>query len=555
MDYCQRTLFFSQFHCLRLVKTQTNISPRLRKTFNFFLPSLLTIICVETIKYSLESFLNTSFLFYIATSVFQSTSFSDIQELILYKGISLLTWIVGLHGEYTADGIFNLIQEVPTGKANGIDLKKFHDVFMNIGGSGSTFAIPFIILLTRQTQYLKSIARLSLPFIFVNVNEILLFGLPIILNPIFIIPFFLAPFINMLIVFSAMGLGLFDIDLTAPVYWISPPLYSAYIISKGSIVAVLTQLFCIILDGLIYLPFIRLANHQYQTPSSLTKFFHKEDDAYSFLNEEMSHHEERLFVTKQQNTLTNISAAQQVLRQLKGGQLLLYFQPKFDAKTLSLRGMEALLRFQDEAGKIFPPNFLSVLYTQGLSKTIDRKVTDLVFEQFQKWQQLGLTVPIISINFDKDFLLDPKAVQTFINRAKRHKLYFYIEITEHTYTVQLDALTSVTKKLRRSGHKISIDDFGAGYSSLTSLLTLDADEIKLDRKLVTPPKGELARGHILLKSSIKLCHALGFCVVAEGVETASQLSFLQECGVDTVQGYYLGKPMPPKRIAQLFPTN
>ena len=471
--------FFAQYRCLRLVKVQSNISPRLRKTFNFFLPSLLTIICIEIIKGGAENLLITPLLSDIVSSVFQPTNFSDIQQLILYKAIALSTWVLGLHGEYTADGIFNLLQEVPTGEANAIALKHLHDVFMNVGGSGSTFAIPFIVLLTQQTQYLKSIARLSLPFALVNVNEILLFGLPIILNPIFVIPFFLAPFTNMLIILSAMGLGLFDINLAAPVYWISPPLYNAYVISNGSAVAVATQLICIIIDGIIYLPFICFANHQYQTPLSLTKFFH--EDAYSLLNEELDHHEERIFITNQQNMLASMATAQQLLKQLKGGHLLLYFQPKFDAKTLNLIGMEALLRFQDKTGNIFSPSFLSVLYQQGLSKIIDRKVTDLVFEQSLQWQQLGLKAPTISINFDKDFLLDPQAVQTFINRAKKNNLYFFIEITEHTYTVQLEALTSVIKKLRRSGHKISIDDFGAGYSSLTSLLTLDADEISATR--------------------------------------------------------------------------
>ena len=79
--------------------------------------------------------------------------------------------------------------------------------------------------------------------------------------------------------------------------------------------------------------------------------------------------------------------------------------------------------------------------------------------------------------------------------------------------------------------------------------------VQLDRKLVVPPTGELERGHILLKSSIKLCHELGFCVVAEGVETSSQLSFLQGCGVDAIQGYYLGKPMHPEQIVHLFPKS
>ncbi|MEM9806382.1 MAG: EAL domain-containing protein [Cyanobacteria bacterium P01_D01_bin.56] len=241
-----------------------------------------------------------------------------------------------------------------------------------------------------------------------------------------------------------------------------------------------------------------------------------------------------------------------MLAQFKGGKLLIYFQPKFKAQTLELVGMEALLRLKDERGNVLLPTFLSTLYQQGLSKAIDSKVIDLVFEQVIAWRKSGISIPTISINFDKDFLLDKLAVNQFINRSKTHNLHFYIEITEHTYTVQLEALASVIIKLRDAGHKISIDDFGAGYSCLTSLLTLNADEIKLDRQLVVPPQGELGRGQILLKSSIDLCHELGFCVVAEGVETKAQLEFLQTCGVDIIQGYHLGKPMHPDEIVSLF---
>ncbi|MEA5462397.1 EAL domain-containing protein [Leptothoe sp. PORK10 BA2] len=543
---------FSKFRFLRLLKNSNNVSPRLKRSLNLSIPGLLTVLCIEVLANILRESLGTDTIAQLIQGLPKLSNLSQLQELILYKVLALSAWLFGLHGEYTADGLFRLIQDIPVGEPRGITLKTFHDVFMNIGGSGSTLVIPFIILWTKQTPKLKSIARLSIPFSLFNINEILLFGLPIILSPLLFLPFFLAPFVNMIIALIAISLGLFDITLTPYVHWMSPPFYSAYVASTCSIPAMVTQLICIAVDGLIYLPFIVLINRQYQTPSSLANFL--KVDAYDFLYDEIDHYEERLFFSKQKSDLSSIEDAQETLRQLKGGTLILFFQPKFHAQTLEMVGMEALLRLQNRKGEFVSPTFLSGLYRQGLSKSVDIKVTDLVFEQSLKWQKLGLSVPTISMNFDKDFLLDQQAVEMFINRAREQNISFCIEITEHTYTVQLDALKSVIKKLRHSGHKISIDDFGAGYSSLTSLLTLDADEIKLDRKLVVPPEGELERGRILLKSSIQLCHDLGFYIVAEGVETSSQLKFLQECGVDTIQGYYLGKPMHPRQVVHLFPT-
>ncbi|WP_052055213.1 EAL domain-containing protein [Myxosarcina sp. GI1] len=541
--------YFSKFSQFRFIKYQTDISPRLKKTVNLLIPGLLSVLCFEAVGQLLRMLLALAIIPLLTQAVPKFRQIGEIRELILYKTISLLTWFLGVHGEHSADGLFRLLKGVPSGEISSLRLKTFHDVFMNIGGSGATLVIPLLVLFSKRTTSFKSLARLSLPFSLFNVNEILLFGLPIILNPIFFIPFFVVPFVNMAIALIAVHFGVFAI---APVtiHWMSPPLYSAYISTNGSVWAVITQLLCMAIDGCIYYPFLVFASYQFKTPLHLLKLLG--EDAYSFVNEEIERQEERLFATQQMAMLNSMTSAQQLLQQLRGGQFLLYFQPKVDAKTFKLVGLEALLRFQDATGKIRPPTFLPVLYQQGLSKAVDEKVVNLAFEYVLRWRAMGLLVPPISINFDKDFLLDSQAVRNFIARAKEQKICFYIEITEHTYTVELEALKSVTRQLREAGHLISIDDFGAGYSSLTSLLVLEADEIKLDRKLVVCPQDDEERGQILLASSIKLCHDLGFLVVAEGVETIAQLQIVRDCGADFIQGYYFGKPMNPDFVSDLF---
>jgi len=544
--------YLSQRFRHQLVKPTGDISPRLRSTLNLLIPGLLTILSFELFRYLSQQIVHTEVFSQLTEPFSYIRSLGTIQKLLVYKAIALTTWFIGLHGDHTAEGFFRILHEVPVGDPYSIRLKSFQDVFANIGGAGSTFVIPFLILLKNKTAPFKAIARLSIPFSIFNINEILLFGLPILLNPIFLIPFIAVSFINIAIALIAIHLGLFSITVDS-LNWMTPPIYSAYAISGGSIAAVCTQLLCIFIDGCIYLPFLTIAARQHNAPTQLQSLIG--EDAYCLINEEILHRQERQFISSQKRHISQKAAAQQVLKQLQNGHFILYYQPKVEAVSLRLIGIESLLRFKTFQGEVLPPTFLPVLYEQGLSKFVDKKVIDLVFEQVQKWQTQNLQVPPISINFDKDFLLDPQAVSDFITRSQKHSINFYIEITEHTYTVEIKALAAVVERLRQAGHYISIDDFGAGYSSLTSLLSLKADEIKLDRGLVASPSQEALRGQVLLAASVKLCHDLGFTVVAEGIETPEQLRLAQRCGADILQGYYLGRPMSAKSVSRLFYPN
>ena len=180
----------------------------------------------------------------------------------------------------------------------------------------------------------------------------------------------------MAIALTAIHCGAFSIALNS-IHWMSPPIYSAYIATHGSGWAIVTQLLCIVVDGCIYFPFLVLASRQYYAPVHLLKLF--KEDAYSFINEEINRQQERLFIAKQKSAMNDMTVAQKVLQQLQGGRFILYFQPKVDAKSLEILGLEALLRLEDSTGKILPPTFLPILYQQGLSKIIDKKVVKMAF--------------------------------------------------------------------------------------------------------------------------------------------------------------------------------
>ncbi|MBE9064902.1 EAL domain-containing protein [cf. Phormidesmis sp. LEGE 11477] len=524
--------------------SRDEISPRLVSALNLIIPGFLTVLCVELLRLGAVRLVDMTLL---AQTGFQIRPMEPVRELILYKAISLCSWLVGIHGEHSASGFFRSLYNTPVGDATAIQLNTFHAAFVNMGGTGSTLPIPFIILFSKRLSRFRAIAKISLPFSLFTINETLLFGLPILFNPVFLIPFLSTAFVNMAIALTAIHFNLFTVS-PDPIYWMTPPFYKAYVASGGSGWAMLTQLVCIVIDGCIYYPFLLIAAQRYEAPKDLFDLFHKNNGR--FLSEALVQRRETDFFTQQESHIKSAAVCQSVLSQLKKGRFLLYFQPKVSASTLKIVGLEALLRFQTHTGQIIPPTFLPTLYQQGLSKTVDQKVIDLVFDDLRHWQAKKIAIPPIALNFDKDFLLDTTAVKDFIRRAKEFGVYFCIEITEHTYVKEGKALALAVRHLRAAGHRISIDDFGSGYSSLTSLVSLEADEIKLDRALAVPAKNEVERGMVLLVSSIQLCHKLGFSVVAEGIETKDQLHLVQRCGVDVVQGYYLGRPVSLQQVNQ-----
>ena len=530
--------YFSTQSRLQIVSDRSphrsELSPRLVSTLNLIGPGLITVFCIEL---SRELIGMLGAIAPLPQELLQSQHINPLPELILYKAIALCAWVVGFHGDYSATGVFRFLYNTPIGDATAIQLKTFHAIFMNMGGAGCTLPVPFIILCSKRLAKFRAIAKLSLPFAIVNINETLLFGIPILLNPIFLVPFFSTAFVNMAIALTAIHFNLFSID-PAPVDWVLPAFYQAYVASDGSIWAILTQLICLVVDGCIYYPFLIIAAQRYEASKALSQLFKENND--SFIAEALSQRQEAAFLIHQSATLKETAACQNLLSQLSKGHFLLYYQPKLNARTLDIVGLEALLRFQDHQGNIIPPTFLPTLYRQGLSKTIDQKVVNLIFDQLRYWQASKTVIPAIALNFDKDFLLDAPSVKAFIQRARSHNICFCIEITEHTYAKESQALAAVAHQLRAAGHRISIDDFGTGYSSLTSLVSLEADEIKLDRALAVPPTHAAERGTTLLSYSIQLCHELGFSVVAEGIETKAQLHLAQRCAVDSRSG------LPPR---------
>ncbi len=233
------------------------------------------------------------------------------------------------------------------------------------------------------------------------------------------------------------------------------------------------------------------------------------------------------------------------------GELRLLYQPKFEASAGSVRGFEALLRWQHPTrGLLTPDAFLPLAEKTGLIIPMGKWVLEEACRQLREWHLQGfdhwsIAVNLSAVQFEQLGLLD--MVTGAIDRHCIPAAKLTLEITETVAMRNAEATIETLKKLTDFGIKASIDDFGTGYSSLLYLKRLPASELKIDRAFVK----EMSIGSedsVIVSAIIALGKALGLDIVAEGVETPEQQAFLTSLGCQTLQGFLFDRPMTAEQI-------
>lgn len=249
----------------------------------------------------------------------------------------------------------------------------------------------------------------------------------------------------------------------------------------------------------------------------------------------------RMDLIKEQEIINDMNIA------LIQNQFKVYLQPKCDIQTGKIIGAEALVRWlHPEKGLIPPNNFIPIFERNGFIMRLDAYVWETVCKLIRDWLDLGKKLIPISVNLSRINLYNPKLCDILINLVEKYDIpvkLFELEITESAYTENQQALINVMKRLQNYGFTIMMDDFGSGYSSLNMLKDIPVDVLKIDmRFLVGLNKG--GRGGSILSSVVRMAKWLNISVVAEGIETKEQASFLQSIGCTVGQGFYFQKPMP-----------
>jgi diguanylate cyclase (GGDEF)-like protein len=228
------------------------------------------------------------------------------------------------------------------------------------------------------------------------------------------------------------------------------------------------------------------------------------------------------------------------------GQLVVHYQPQLLVSSGRIRGVEALVRWQHPTrGLLGPGAFVPLVERSGLVKQLGRSVLETAARDHQRWRALGIELEA-SVNVAAVDLLDlalPADVADVLERYSVPAGSLVLEITESSLVGDAARTTEVLNRLNELGVRIAIDDFGTGYSSLAYLRRLPVHELKIDRSFLAGVPHDRANAAIV-RSTVELARGLGLAVVAEGVETAEQLAFLEKIGCDVAQGYLVARPMP-----------
>jgi diguanylate cyclase (GGDEF)-like protein len=233
------------------------------------------------------------------------------------------------------------------------------------------------------------------------------------------------------------------------------------------------------------------------------------------------------------------------------GELALFYQPKIDALSREMTGVEALVRWQHAGrGAVGPAELIAVAERFGLIGAIGQWVIDEACRQIRRWEEQGLRIRV-AVNLSAHQLRQDDLVQRVRRSLESHRVdatLLSFEITESVAMEDTQATMRAFAQLARTGVSLAIDDFGTGHSSLAYLRTLPAQQLKIDRSFIGD-LGVSGDAMAVVDAVIRLAHALGLRVVAEGVESERQCQILTTLGCDEFQGYLFARPMDAERLA------
>jgi EAL domain-containing protein (putative c-di-GMP-specific phosphodiesterase class I) len=262
-------------------------------------------------------------------------------------------------------------------------------------------------------------------------------------------------------------------------------------------------------------------------------------NCYSFFTDEL-----------QTSIIRSRELADEILRGIEQSQFVPYYQPQFDAHTLEIIGVEALVRWNHPTkGVLSPFEFMSAAQELNVMDKLDHIMLQRVLDDMSTWRANGLEVPNASVNVSSSRLEDEDLINSLSQfDIKPGQITF--ELVE---TIFLDESKKIIDenlaRIQDMGIDIDIDDFGTGHASIVGLLRLHPKRLKIDRQFVAPLT-ESAEQRRLIKSIIDMGKSLNIEVLAEGVEKEDQVRILRLLGCDAFQGYLFGRPMPADDMAR-----
>lgn len=511
-------------------------------TFALF-RTILDLLGIPDLHYTIRNL-----LFYPFSNAGDNLGFG-----LSYTGLSQLLWIFGAHGPNLLFAVEdNLL--IPAIHANQIAVlqgmepgliftKSFFDLYTRMGGSGSTICLIAAMLIKSRDRGARKLCQFAIIPALCNVNEPLLFGIPLVLNPVYTIPFLLTPLLQTITAYSATLLGLIPYT-TEAMNWTTPLFISGFV-STGNISGPALQAVNLLIGVACYIPFVTLADdlRERQGESILAKlrnFASNNDLKSKGLRILDLPGEEGRFAKALAGDLKSALAMEE--------QIYLAYQPQVSDCGRFISGVEALLRWRHPVyGEISPPITISLAEELGIMNQLGILVLSRACRQRAAWKEMATESFSMSVNVAPGQLADPsfpRKVLKILDENHLSPAILELEITESAALEPDENTLKALEYLHGRGIRIAIDDFGMGHSSLRYLRSFPVSKIKIDRSLTFGDERQV--NNQIVKSVFELCRTLNIATIVEGVETREQLDRFKSIGYMDFQGYYFSRPLTGK---------
>ena len=494
----------------------------------------------------------------LITNVFNVDSFQKLFALAFeklfsvgkngfFKGfffvlLSSILWFFGIHGSDTLEGVMqkyfatglaeNQAAIAAGGAPSNVLTKEFFDCFVLMGGCGSAICLLIAILLFSKNRARRGLGlTASFPMIF-NINEIMVFGLPIVFNPVMLIPFLTVPVVCYSVAYMAISAGWVPM-IRSSVTWTTPILLGGYQ-ATGSIAGSVLQLVNVVLGVAIYFPFVRILDKRSEQIAK---------DRFAEFSEFFRIHEQELVSTRitdrndKYGDLAKELCAE--IRHETESRLSLAYQPQYsyDGKCV---GVEALMRWCHPLhGVIYPPLVIKLAEEEGILASLEEATLRRALSEYNDiLDEFGEGIEV-SVNITGLTIITRRFID-FCGQLKKtypiDEMNLCLEVTEQAALHFDDETGNNLKALHDMGFKLAIDDFSMGQTSVHYMKDNMFDIIKLDGSLV---RGLFDHSNTreIISSVTRLALSLNMEIIAEYVETEEQRQTLHELGCDCYQGY------------------
>ena len=505
------------------------ITAALFAAFNFMVVSIAN---VDSFRAGLNQFFNWVFSF-------GSPGFG---KGFLFVLLSSVLWMFGIHGSDTLEGVMETYfvpglvtnaQAAAAGNApTQILTKEFFDCFVLMGGCGATICLLIAILLFSRNRARRNLGfAAAFPMIF-NINEMMVFGLPVIFNPVMLIPFITVPLVCYTVAYIAISTGLVPM-ITSAVAWTTPVVLGGFR-ATGSMAGGLLQIVNIIIGVAIYYPFVKLLDRQ--SENRLQREFEAFTDYFRENERELG----VIHITELGNSYGEFAKelCAALKAELEQGMAMSY-QPQYDYDGNCI-GAEALLRWNHPIhGALYPPLVVKLAEEGGFLPELERSVLrhvledrPAVLERFGQDIKLSFNVTGTTV-VREDFLQYCRTLDKQYNFRDKN---LCLEVTEQATLSFDDDTVNALRRLKDLGLILAIDDFSMGQTSVHYLKDNLFEAIKLDGSLV---QGLFLHSNSreIISSIVGLASTLNLTVLAEYVETEQQRDALHEIGCNNYQGY------------------